>query len=126
MFSEAKNIKKKTPSKVAHNWSRPGLFFCTDLAAQAPQKQTSYTTKSPLLQNWVFRLGVYGKIKTVIVVFYSDHMDVRQPTRSQSCTLNNSYNTYPHSNKTKHMEKKVIFFGRKLRVEMHNSRNQQP
>ena len=36
---------KKTPSKVAHN--RP----------QMVQKQKSRTTKSPLMQDWVFRLG---------------------------------------------------------------------
>ena len=45
---------KKSPSKVAHN--RPRLS--TGLAAQTAQKQKSGTTKSPLMQNWVFRLGV--------------------------------------------------------------------
>ena len=47
---------KKTPSKVAHN--RPPTFFsCTGPAAQMAQKQKSCTTKSPLMQDWVFRLG---------------------------------------------------------------------
>ena len=47
---------KKPPSKVAHN--RPPIFFlCTGLTAQMAQKQISRTTKSPLLQDWVFRLG---------------------------------------------------------------------
>ena len=53
---DPKNMKK-TPSKVAHN--RPPTFFlCTGLAAQTAQKQKSRTTKSPLMQDWVFRLGV--------------------------------------------------------------------
>ena len=47
---------KKPPSKVAHN--RPPTFFlCTGPAAQTAQKQKSRTTKSPLMQDWVFRLG---------------------------------------------------------------------
>ena len=49
---------KKTPSKVAHN--RPKIiFFSTGLAAQMAQKQKSRTTKSPLMQDWVFRLGLH-------------------------------------------------------------------
>ena len=46
---------KKTPSKFAHNW--PKLFLCTGPAAQTTQKQKSRTIKSPLMQDWVFRLG---------------------------------------------------------------------
>ena len=47
---------EKLPSKVAHN--RPPTFFlCTGLAAQTAQKQKSRTTNSPLMQDWVFRLG---------------------------------------------------------------------
>ena len=47
---------KKLPSKVAHD--RPAtLFLCTGRAAQTAQKQKSRTTKSPLMQDWVFRLG---------------------------------------------------------------------
>ena len=42
-------------SKVAHN--RPPTFFlCTGPAAETAQKQKSRTTKSPLMQDWVFRL----------------------------------------------------------------------
>ena len=49
---------KKTPSEVAHN--RPPTFFLfTVPAAQTAQKQKSRTTKSPLMQDWVFRLGYY-------------------------------------------------------------------
>ena len=52
---------KKTPSKVAHN--RPKIiFFRTGPATQMAQKQKSCTTKSPLTQDWVFRLGYYQKI----------------------------------------------------------------
>ena len=47
---------EKPPSKVAHN--RPRTFFLRiGLAAQTAQKQKSHTTKSPLIQDWVFRLG---------------------------------------------------------------------
>ena len=37
----------------------PQLFLCTGQAAQMAQKQKSRTTKSPLMQNWVFRLGLW-------------------------------------------------------------------
>ena len=47
---------KKPPSKVAHNRPRT-FFFCTGPAAQTAKKQKSHTTKSPLMQDWVFRLG---------------------------------------------------------------------
>ena len=48
---------KKPPSKVAHN--RPPTFFlCTGPAAQTAQKQKSRTTKRPLMQDWIFRLGL--------------------------------------------------------------------
>ena len=50
---------KKPPTKVAHNRSRP-FFSSTGLAAQTAQKQKSRTTKSPLMQDWVFRLGCYA------------------------------------------------------------------
>ena len=36
----------------------PNFFLCTGLAAQTAQKQISRTTKSPLMQDWVFRMGV--------------------------------------------------------------------
>ena len=46
--------------KVAHN-RPPNFFFSTGPAAQTAQKQKSRTTKSPLMQDWVFRLGVEHK-----------------------------------------------------------------
>ena len=39
----------------------PQLFLCTGLAAQTAQKQKSRTTKSPLIQDWAFRLGLHAK-----------------------------------------------------------------
>ena len=55
-FFDPENMKK-LPQKVAHN--RPPTFFlCIGPAAQTAQKQKSRTTKSPLMQDWVFRLGV--------------------------------------------------------------------
>ena len=48
---------KKMPSKVAHNRPKT-FFFVTGPAAQMAQKQKPRTTKSPLMQNWVFRLGI--------------------------------------------------------------------
>ena len=53
IFFDPENMKK-APSKDAHN--RPQLFFCTGPAAQMALKQKSCTTKSPLMQDWVFRL----------------------------------------------------------------------
>ena len=35
----------------------PNFFLCTGPAAQTAQKQKSCTNKSPLMQDWVFRLG---------------------------------------------------------------------
>ena len=32
-------------------------YFSTGLAAKKAQKEKSHTTKSPLMQDWVFRLG---------------------------------------------------------------------
>ena len=52
---------KKLPSKVAHN-RPPTFFFSTGPAAQMAQKQKSRTPKSPLIQDWVFRLGVWWNI----------------------------------------------------------------
>ena len=53
---------KKLPSKVAHNW--PRFFFSTGPAAQTAQKQKSHTTTSPLMQNWLFRLGLHTNTRT--------------------------------------------------------------
>ena len=55
-FFDPENMKK-LPSKVAHNRSK-FIFFSTDLADQMVQKQKAHTAKSPLMQNWVFRLGL--------------------------------------------------------------------
>ena len=46
---------KNLPSNVAHNL--PQFFFIYWPAVQTAQKQKSRTTKSPLIQDWVFRLG---------------------------------------------------------------------
>ena len=35
----------------------PNFFLCTGSDVQMAQKQKSRTTKSPLMQDWVFRLG---------------------------------------------------------------------
>ena len=48
---------KKPPSKVARN--PPPIFsFCTGPAAQTAQKQKSRTPKTPLMQDWILRLGL--------------------------------------------------------------------
>ena len=59
IFFAPENMNK-TPSKVAHNRPRP-FFFCTGLAAQMAQKKKSRTSKSLLMQDWVFRLGLEHK-----------------------------------------------------------------
>ena len=64
---------KKPLSKVAHNRPRP-FFFITGLAAQTAQKQKSRTSKSPLMQDWVFRLGLEPFfISKHKCVFFSAH-----------------------------------------------------
>ena len=55
VFFAHENMKRQ-PSKVAHD-RPPFFFFSTGLAAQTAQKQKSRTNKSPLMQDWVFRLG---------------------------------------------------------------------
>ena len=55
-ISFAPKNMKKPPSKVAHNGPRP-FFFSTVPAAQTAHKQKSRTTKSPSMQDCVFRLG---------------------------------------------------------------------
>ena len=67
IFFDLENMKKP-PSKVAHN-QPPTFFLCTGPAAQTAQKQKSLTTKSPLMQDWVFRLGI--QVKMIKVVFLS-------------------------------------------------------
>ena len=69
--SDATILKmKKAPLKVAHNWPRT-FFFSTGPAAQTAQKQKSHTTKSPLMQDWVFRLGLRQR-KVVDFVAFSE------------------------------------------------------
>ena len=48
---------KNRSSKDPHNGLK--FFFSSCLAAQTAQKQKSCTTKSPLKQDWVFRLGMH-------------------------------------------------------------------
>ena len=49
-------------------WEESGFLnhpnFYTGLAAQTAPKQKSRTTKSPLMQNWVFRLGLCPNLTT--------------------------------------------------------------
>ena len=51
----SKKVLKKCPQKLLI--IRPQLFLSIGLAAQTAQKQKSRTSKSPLMQDWVFRLG---------------------------------------------------------------------
>jgi hypothetical protein len=54
-FFDPENMKKKH-QKLLIIGPQP-FFFNTGLAAQMAQKQKSPTPKSPLMQDWVFRLG---------------------------------------------------------------------
>ena len=54
-FFDPENMKKNRPQKLLI--IGPQLFLCTGLAAQMAKKQKSRTTKRPLMQDWVFRLG---------------------------------------------------------------------
>ena len=42
------------------------FFFSTGPASQMDQKQKSRTTKSPLMQDWVLRLGLFGNVCTIL------------------------------------------------------------
>ena len=61
----SKNWKKILPLKTWENCPQklliigPIYFVSTDLATQTAQKQKHRTTKSPLMQDWVFRLGCW-------------------------------------------------------------------
>ena len=57
---------KKPPSKAAHNWPRP--FF--SVLVRLP-KRKSRTTKSPLMQDWVFRLGFMYFFVTILSRIYN-------------------------------------------------------
>ena len=46
----------------------PNFFFSTGPAAQTARKQKSRTAKSPLMQDWLFRLG--GSSKQLILECY--------------------------------------------------------
>ena len=77
---------KKPPSKVAHN--RPQLFLCTGPAAQTVQIQKSRTTKRPLMQDWVFRLGTMAiKIINYLVIKSTPVFDM-----SKECHSNDGVN----------------------------------
>ena len=66
---DPQNMKKLT-SKVAYN--RPPTFFSsTGPAAQMAQKQKSRTPKSPLTQDWVFRLGYLLNFNLKALLFLS-------------------------------------------------------
>ena len=52
----AKENMKKRPKKLLI--IGPNFFLCTGPTSQTGQKQKSNASKSPLMQNWVFRLGV--------------------------------------------------------------------
>ena len=52
---DPQNMKKPALKKLLI--SDPQLFLCIGPAAQTAQKQKSCTTKSPLMQDWVFRMG---------------------------------------------------------------------
>ena len=71
---------KKSSSKVAHN-RHPSFFLCTGLAAQTAQKQKSRTTKSPLMQDWVFRLG-WLRLRYAFLMSY---MSLKRKLKAQEC-----------------------------------------
>ena len=56
IFFDPKNMKK-TPSKVAHNWP-PTFFYVLARLPKRPKNRNPVPPKAPLMQDWVFRLGV--------------------------------------------------------------------
>ena len=70
---------KKPPSKVAHN--QPSTFFFnTGPAAKTAQKQKSRTPKSPLMQDWVFRLGKHANNYCIVPL-----PNVNDPLETRTC-----------------------------------------
>ena len=65
---------KKPTSKVAHNWPKT-FFFSTGPAAQMPPKRKSHTTKSPLLQDWIFRLGHNRSLARLRIIYLELELD---------------------------------------------------
>ena len=55
---------KKHPKKLLIIGPDP---YCIGPAAETAQKQESRTTKSPLMQDWAFRLGLYLCIATYLL-----------------------------------------------------------
>ena len=68
----------------------PNCFFNTSSANQTAQKQKSRTTKSPLMQDWVFRLGgkyFIGEIQKVCKVIRLNQVkELRKVPMSTSST----------------------------------------
>ena len=54
-FFDLENMKKTRPQKLLI--IGPQLVLRTNPTAQTAQKQKSRTTKCPLMQDWIFRLG---------------------------------------------------------------------
>ena len=104
---------KKPPSKVAHN--RPPTFFlCTGPAAQTAKKQKSCTTKSPLMQDWVFRLGFNPNIIWIhsrVQLIFKDQRGVFRPYLQLSlpkCTL--SHRAIAHGHLGLKLQRKCFLF----------------
>ena len=55
LFFDPENMKKFHQKLLIIG---PILFLCTGPAAQTAQKTKPRTTKSPLMQDWVLRLGL--------------------------------------------------------------------
>ena len=60
-------IRKNNPSKVEYS-SKISKIVTAALAAQVAQKAESCTTRSCVLQDWVFRLGFWPKM---LLLFFS-------------------------------------------------------
>ena len=58
---------KKPPSKVAHNRPRPFFSVLARLPKRPKNRNPVHTAKSPLMQDWVFRLGMapYPEIRAL-------------------------------------------------------------
>ena len=82
----------------------PDLIFSTDPAAQTAQKQKPRTTKSPLMQDWVFRLEIHTNLLFVFIYIF---LVVWQPSSvwpkvgsrqdKEKCIKSQNYSNFPET-----------------------------
>ena len=100
---------KKQPSKVAHN--RPTFFFNTGPAAQTAEKQKFRTPKSPLMQDWEFRLGHEpSSVRSIFCIFQIEHIPNRAHFKYSTCQQAQEVQTFFLSNSIQVVVEYQLYF----------------